>query len=232
MHASFTLGEPHGGEAMGTHRRPPTSRPQPIGDGHRRRTAARLSGRQNADNLYRLCYNRGVGSETDSPHGAPETEARQMAMTPEERAAHCRRIAALGGRAHVAARGKEYMARIGRVGFQAAIDLGYGKYLATVVLRRGYYEKYGTEPHIKRNKEGDKARARPPRHAGTGIVRLAGRLPAAGRGTASHRRVEGQRRDHRPVLRSPRRVGAGVPRGAQSLPPSLSGPRNAACRRH
>jgi len=83
-----------------------------------------------------------------------------MAMTTEERAAHCRRIGVLGGRALVAARGKEHMARIGRVGFQAAIDLGYGKYPATVVLRTSYYEKYGREPHIKRNKEGDKARAR------------------------------------------------------------------------
>lgn len=83
-----------------------------------------------------------------------------MAMTAEERAAHCRRIGALGGRALVAARGREYMARIGRVGFQAAIDLGYGKYLADVVLRASYRAKFGTDPHIKRNADGDKARAK------------------------------------------------------------------------
>ncbi len=83
-----------------------------------------------------------------------------MAMTAEERAAHCRRIGALGGRAVVRARGREHMARIGQAGFKAALDLGYGKYLAETVLRASYRAKFGRDPQYKRNTAGDAARAK------------------------------------------------------------------------
>ncbi len=83
-----------------------------------------------------------------------------MAMTAEERAAHCRRIGALGGQAVVRVRGREHMARIGQAGFKAALDLGYGNYLAETVLRTSYRAKFGRDPQYKRNKAGDAARAK------------------------------------------------------------------------
>ncbi len=92
-----------------------------------------------------------------------------MAMTAEERAAHCRRIGALGGQAVVRVRGREHMARIGQAGFKAALDLGYGKYLAETVVRTSYRAKFGRDPQYKRNTvgntagdtAGDTARAKP-----------------------------------------------------------------------
>jgi len=83
-----------------------------------------------------------------------------MAMTVEERAAHCRRISTLGGQAVVRVRGREHMARIGQAGFKAALDLGYGKYLAETVLRTSYRAKFGRDPQYTRNKAGDAARAK------------------------------------------------------------------------
>jgi len=79
-------------------------------------------------------------------------------MTPQERAAHCRRIGQLGGQATVKALGHTHMSTIGKRGFQAALDLGYGDYLRTK-LAPSYRAKFGHEPRLGRNKAGDKARA-------------------------------------------------------------------------
>jgi len=79
-------------------------------------------------------------------------------MTPQERATHCRRIGSLGGQATVKALGKTHMSTIGKKGFQAALDLGYGDYLHTK-LAPSYRAKFGREPQLGHNKAGDKARA-------------------------------------------------------------------------
>ncbi len=86
---------------------------------------------------------------------------RRAPLSPEAhaaRAAHCRRIASLGGQATLARRGKEHFAAIGKVGFQAALDLGYGEYLLTK-LAPSYRAKFGRDPVVGRNTAGDKARA-------------------------------------------------------------------------
>ena len=86
---------------------------------------------------------------------------RRAPLSPEAhatRAAHCRRIAGLGGQATVKARGTSWMSQIGKAGFQAALDLGYGEYLLTK-LAPSYRAKFGTEPTLGRNTAGDKARA-------------------------------------------------------------------------
>ncbi len=91
----------------------------------------------------------------------PPACSRRAPLSPEAhaaRAAHCRRIATLGGQATVKARGTSWMSEIGKLGFQAALDLGYGEYLLTK-LAPTYRAKFGTEPTVGRNKEGDKARA-------------------------------------------------------------------------
>jgi len=87
--------------------------------------------------------------------------ARRAPLSPEAhaaRAAHCRRIATLGGQATVKARGTSWMSEIGKLGFQAALDLGYGEYLLTK-LAPSYRAKFGTDPVLGRNKAGDAARA-------------------------------------------------------------------------
>ena len=87
--------------------------------------------------------------------------ARRAPLSPEAhaaRAAHCRRIATLGGQATVKARGTSWMSEIGKLGFQAALDLGYGEYLLTK-LAPSYRAKFGTDPVLGRNKAGDTARA-------------------------------------------------------------------------
>jgi len=86
---------------------------------------------------------------------------RRAPLSPEAhaaRAAHCRRIATLGGQATVKARGASWMSQIGKAGFQAALDLGYGEYLLTK-LAPSYRAKFGKEPTLARNAAGDKARA-------------------------------------------------------------------------
>lgn len=91
----------------------------------------------------------------------PPARSRRAPLSPEAhaaRAAHCRKIASLGGQATVKARGTSWMSEIGKRGFQAALDLGYGDYLLTK-LAPTYRAKFGTEPTVGRNKEGDKARA-------------------------------------------------------------------------
>ncbi len=50
------------------------------------------------------------------------------------------------------------MSAIGKRGFQAALDLGYGEYLLTK-LAPSYRAKFGTEPTLGRNRAGDTARA-------------------------------------------------------------------------
>jgi hypothetical protein len=79
-------------------------------------------------------------------------------MTPEERAAHCRRIGSLGGQATVKALGHTHMSMIGKKGFQAALDRGYGDYLLEK-LAPSYRAKFGKDPTLGRNRAGDKARA-------------------------------------------------------------------------
>ncbi len=79
-------------------------------------------------------------------------------MTPEERAAHCRRIGQVGGQATYRTLGHAHMSAIGKRGFQAALDLGYGDYLLEK-LAPSYRAKFGKEPTLGRNRAGDKARA-------------------------------------------------------------------------
>jgi len=79
-------------------------------------------------------------------------------MTPQERAAHCRRIGSLGGQATVKTLGHTHMSMIGKKGFQAALDRGYGDYLLEK-LAPSYRAKFGREPRLGRNKAGDAARA-------------------------------------------------------------------------
>ncbi len=91
----------------------------------------------------------------------PSPRARRAPLSPEAhaaRAAHCRRIATLGGQATVKARGTSWMSEIGKLGFQAALDLGYGEYLLTK-LAPSYRAKFGKEPTLGRNTAGDTARA-------------------------------------------------------------------------
>ncbi len=96
------------------------------------------------------------------PSVMPSTpRARRAPLSPEAQAArvaHCRRIASLGGQATVKARGTSWMSQIGKAGFQAALDLGYGEYLLTK-LAPSYRAKFGRDPVVGRNKAGDKARA-------------------------------------------------------------------------
>jgi len=58
------------------------------------------------------------------------------------------------------------MSEIGKLGFQAALDLGYGEYLLTK-LAPSYRAKFGTEPTLGRNRAGDTARAQACRAAPT-----------------------------------------------------------------
>jgi len=78
-------------------------------------------------------------------------------MTPDERAAHCRRIGRLGGQATYRMLGQAHMSAIGKRGFHVALDRGYGEYLLTK-LAPSYRAKFGRDPVLGRNKEGDKAR--------------------------------------------------------------------------
>ena len=116
------------------------------------------------------------------PPPPPPARPRRAPLSPEAqaaRAAHCRRIASLGGQATVKARGMSWMSQIGKVGFQAALDLGYGEYLLTK-LAPSYRAKFGCDPVVGRNTAGAKARAQarragPPRHAhawGLPVARL------------------------------------------------------------
>jgi hypothetical protein len=63
-------------------------------------------------------------------------------MTPEERAAHCRRIASLGGKRTVALHDTSHMSAIGRRGFAVAMALGWGPELAKK-LAPSYEAKFG-----------------------------------------------------------------------------------------
>ncbi len=79
-------------------------------------------------------------------------------MTPDERAAHCRRIGQLGGQATYRTFGQAHMSAIGKRGFQVALDRGYGEYLLTKLAPR-YRAQFGRDPVLGRNAAGDKARA-------------------------------------------------------------------------
>jgi len=65
-------------------------------------------------------------------------------MSGFDRTAHCRRIAALGGRATLLAHGKAHMAAIGRNGFRVALALGWGPTLAAK-LQASYTAKFGRQ---------------------------------------------------------------------------------------
>lgn len=65
-------------------------------------------------------------------------------MTSDERAAHCRAIAASGGRATLEKHGVEHMVAIGKRGFAAAVALGWGPELAKK-LAPAYEAKFGRE---------------------------------------------------------------------------------------
>jgi len=67
-------------------------------------------------------------------------------MTPEQReqrAAHCRAIAGRGGQATYQAHGREHMARIGKRGFQVALELGWGEWLWQTTFRLTYEGRVG-----------------------------------------------------------------------------------------
>lgn len=66
-------------------------------------------------------------------------------MSAFDRPAHCRRIAALGGRRTVERHGTAHMSRIGAIGFQVAVALGWGPQLAAK-LAPSYRAKYGRDP--------------------------------------------------------------------------------------
>ncbi len=81
------------------------------------------------------------------PDGTPPPRA----LTPQERGR-------LGGQATFARYGTEHYSRIGRVGFQRAIEAGWGEYLLAK-LAPSYRAKFGRDPVLGRNKAGDTARA-------------------------------------------------------------------------
>lgn len=67
-------------------------------------------------------------------------------MTPEQReqrAAHCRAIAGRGGQATYQAHGCEHMARIGKWGFQVALELGWGAWLWQTRFSLTYEARFG-----------------------------------------------------------------------------------------
>lgn len=66
-------------------------------------------------------------------------------MSTFDRAAHCRRIAAVGGRRTVERHGTAHMAAIGKRGFAVAVALGWGPQLAAK-LAPSYRAKYGRDP--------------------------------------------------------------------------------------
>jgi len=93
-----------------------------------------------------------------------------MTMTMQERGR-------LGGRATFAKYGREFYVANGRAGFRAAIDAGWGAYLAEHVLGASYRAKFGREPQVKegRNKAGDAARAQARRdHPTLGVCQWPG----------------------------------------------------------
>lgn len=63
-------------------------------------------------------------------------------MTPEERRAHCRRIASSGGRRTVERYGQAHMTELAKKGFAKAVELGYGEALARK-LSGSYEAKFG-----------------------------------------------------------------------------------------
>ncbi len=82
---------------------------------------------------------------------APGASPPRRALTPQERGR-------LGGQATFARYGRAHYSRIGAVGFQHALDAGWGDYLL-VKLAPSYRAKFGRDPVLGRNKAGDKARA-------------------------------------------------------------------------
>ena len=82
---------------------------------------------------------------------APGLTPPRRALTPQERGR-------LGGQATLARHGTEFYSRIGRVGFQRAIEAGWGAYLLTK-LGPSYRAKFGRDPVLGHNRAGDKARA-------------------------------------------------------------------------
>ncbi len=72
-------------------------------------------------------------------------------LTPQERGR-------LGGQATLARYGRDHYSCIGRVGFRAAIEAGWGAYLLEK-LAPSYRAKFGRDPVLGRNTAGDAARA-------------------------------------------------------------------------
>ena len=85
------------------------------------------------------------------PIPAPGEPFPRRALTAQERGR-------LGGQATFARYGRDHYSRIGAVGFQHALDAGWGEYLL-VKLAPTYHAKFGHDPVLGRNKAGDKARA-------------------------------------------------------------------------
>ena len=85
------------------------------------------------------------------PRPAPGETPPRRALTPQERGR-------LGGQATLARYGRAHYSRIGAVGFQHALDAGWGEYLLEK-LTPSYRAKFGRDPVLGRNAAGDKARA-------------------------------------------------------------------------
>jgi len=90
-------------------------------------------------------------AQDTSTHLSPVPDGKGRGLTPQE----CGR---LGGQVTLARYGTDHYSRIGRVGFRAAVDAGYGEYLLTK-LAPTYRAKFGRDPVLGRNKAGDTARA-------------------------------------------------------------------------
>lgn len=83
-----------------------------------------------------------------------------MAISPEERAAHCRRIASSGGRKTVEKHGAAWMSTIGKAGFRAALESIGGVELYKII--GGSYEaKFGRALDMRscRNAAAERQRA-------------------------------------------------------------------------
>ena len=89
-------------------------------------------------------------------------------MTTEERAAHCRGIAALGGRRTLELYGAEHLSRIGKRGFRVALALGYGEVLSRK-LGPSYEAKFGRAIHLSpQSREAGRIRAEARKRLGRG----------------------------------------------------------------
>ncbi|HUY97275.1 MAG TPA: HNH endonuclease signature motif containing protein [Verrucomicrobiae bacterium] len=105
-------------------------------------------------------------------------------MTGTERAAHCRRIGALGGRRTLELYGTSYLSAIGKTGFRVALELGYGEVLSHK-LAGSYQAKFGREIRLSpQSKEAARIRAEARKRAAAGPCVRCG----AGKTEVHHRR--------------------------------------------